>query len=334
MGNKHMTIYDIAKLAGVSASSVSRVINGKPGVNKEKRKLIEDLLREHNYVPDANARSLVHQNSHTIGILTDDIETMHLTISKSKIEHELMSSGYYCFSCLISGPEEIEKGVRTLAGLRVEGAVFMGLTFRHTEKVRDALERYLPNTPVVMMHHQIPDLPNIYMVGVNQRMGFSNAVTFLHGKGRRHFALLVNESRYSSTVIRSGFNDGVRAHPGTTSVLYTGISDSVEAGEAAAETLFREHPETDAMICTSDLIAIGALNYLERSGIAVPERVSLMGEDNSPYCATCRPPLSSLDNMLPVSSVLVARTLMDAVAGRVPNRQTILEIEIAERQTT
>ena len=60
------TIYDIANLAGVSASSVSRVINGKPGVNKENRKKIEALLRQHNYVPDANARSLVRQDSRTV----------------------------------------------------------------------------------------------------------------------------------------------------------------------------------------------------------------------------------------------------------------------------
>ena len=90
-----MTIYDIAKLAGVSASSVSRVINGKPGVNQQKRKLIEDLLREHNYVPDANARSLVRQNSQTIGILTDDIggitkqamETAFLTLPVLDVRH-------------------------------------------------------------------------------------------------------------------------------------------------------------------------------------------------------------------------------------------------------
>lgn len=62
-----MTIYDIAKIAGVSASSVSRVVNGKPGVNSATREKIQALLKEHNYVPDTNARNLVTQSNKTIG---------------------------------------------------------------------------------------------------------------------------------------------------------------------------------------------------------------------------------------------------------------------------
>ena len=329
-----MTIFDIAKLAGVSASSVSRVINGKPGVNKEKRRIIETLLRDNNYVPDANARSLVRQNTHTIGILTDDISTMHLNITKSKIEQELMRSGYYCFIHFISGPEAIADGVRTLASLRVEGAIFLGLSFRYTQKVRDAVERFLPETPVVMMHHKSPELSNVYIVSVDQRIGFLNAVSFLQKKGRRHLALLVNEGRFSSAVIRSSFEEGVRAHADMTGCAYSEIPESVTAGEAAAEALFRAHPETDAVICTSDVIAIGVLNYLENNGVAVPAQVSVLGEDNSAFCLTCRPPLSSLDNMVSTSSLLVARTLLDAIEGREPIRQTVLEMEIVERGTT
>ena len=329
-----MTIYDIAKLAGISASSVSRVINGKPGVNKKNREKIEALLREYNYVPDANARNLVRQNSRTVGILTDDIETMHLITTKSRVEHELMRSGYYCMIRYISGPEAIEEGVRALAGLRVEGAVFLGLSFRNTQKVRDAVERFLPDTPVVMMHHKAPDLNNVYLVGVDQKMGFARAVSYLYQKNRRHMALLVDESRYSSTVIREGFEEGVRIYPDVDAVVYTDIPATVEEGEKMAETLLSEHPETDAVICTNDLIAIGAINYLTRAGVAVPGRVAVLGEDNSPYCLACRPRLSSLDNMVGMSALLVARTLLDAMEGRSPNRQTVLEMQIAERETT
>jgi len=329
-----MTIYDIAKMADVSASSVSRVINNKPGVNREKRERIKALLREYNYVPDNTARSLVRQATRTVGILTDDIETMHLSNTKAKIEQELMRSGYYCFVHLISGPEAIEEGVRTLAGLRVEGAIFLGLSFRYTQKVRDAVARFLPETPVVMMHHNAPDLDNMYLVSVDQKIGFSRAVSFLYKRGRRHLALLVNESRFSSSVIRSGFEEGLRLCEGTDAVSYTDIPATVTGGEKAAKRLFQEHPETDGVICTDDLIAIGVLNYLQSIGVSVPEDVSVIGEDNSAFCQCSRPQLSSLDNMVSVSSVLVTRTLLDAMQGRSPSRQTVLEMEIVERQTT
>ena len=165
-------------------------------------------------------------------------------------------------------------------------------------------------------------------------IGFFNAVSFLYKKGRRHLALLLDESRYSSAVIRSGFDEGVSACPGLTASISADIPASVDGGEAMAEDLFHAHPETDGVICTNDLIAIGVLNYLDRVGIAVPERVSVLGEDNSAFCLTCRPRLSSLDNKVSMSSVLVARTLLDAMEGRSPGHQTVLEMEIAERQTT
>ena len=98
-----MTIYDIAKIAGVSASSVSRVVNGKPGVNSATREKIQALLKEHNYVPDTNARNLVTQSNKTIGILTDDLDTAHQMDGCHRLENELMRNGYYCF-CEVHWP--------------------------------------------------------------------------------------------------------------------------------------------------------------------------------------------------------------------------------------
>ena len=91
-----MTIYDIAKIAGVSASSVSRVVNGKPGVNSATREKIQALLKEHNYVPDTNARNLVTQSNKTIGILTDDLDTAHQMDGCHHLEkclHSLRTAG-------------------------------------------------------------------------------------------------------------------------------------------------------------------------------------------------------------------------------------------------
>ena len=93
-----MTIYDIAEMAGVSASSVSRVINGKPGVNRKKRAEIEALLHEHHYMPDENARNLVLQENHTVGILTDNLnEDVRMSDGLVRAEYELLRNGYFCF---------------------------------------------------------------------------------------------------------------------------------------------------------------------------------------------------------------------------------------------
>ena len=90
-----MTIYDIAREAGVSASSVSRVINNKPGVNHQTREKIQALLKKYNYEPNATARGLVTRNSRLVVILVADIRIQHYIEDAYHIAHELTLRGYY-----------------------------------------------------------------------------------------------------------------------------------------------------------------------------------------------------------------------------------------------
>ena len=100
-----MTIYDIAKEAGVAASTVSRVINHKPGIKAETRERVEALLKKYNYTPDANARGLVMQSSRTIGILIVDFRVSHHTEGAFFIERAMAERGYFCMT-FTTGPAE------------------------------------------------------------------------------------------------------------------------------------------------------------------------------------------------------------------------------------
>ena len=90
-----MTIYDIAKQAGVSASTVSRVINNKPGINAQTRKRVQKLLNENHYIPNEAARGLVMQSSKIIGILIEDLRIEHHTESAYVIEQEMTAFFYF-----------------------------------------------------------------------------------------------------------------------------------------------------------------------------------------------------------------------------------------------
>lgn len=331
-----MTIYDIAKLAGVSASSVSRVVNGKPGVNKATRQKIEALLSQHNYIPDANARNLVTQSNRTIGILTDDIDTLHQVEGCHKAEYELMRSGYYCFVKYIGqSPDAVENGMIDLARHRVEGALCMGNAFRNVEAVNYAATRHLPNTPVIMIHNTRTFGPeNIYSVGADERSGFERCVGLMAERGRKNLALVINEGRVSAAIIRDGFERGLRSHPEVKGTVYTGVPATVEGGAAVALRLLKEYPTVDGLLCAQDLIAIGALNELQEQGIKVPEQISILGENNSAFCETCRPKLSSLDPMISMAATMGARTLLDVLGKRESSRRITLQMEIVERGTT
>lgn len=332
-----MTIYDIAKLAGVSASSVSRVVNGKPGVNRVTREKIQKLLQEHNYVPDTNARNLVMQSTKTIGILTDDIDTLHQVEGAHRVEYELMRNGYYCFSKYIGrGSDAVENGMMDMARHRVEGVVCMGDAFRDVEAVTQAVKRHLPETPVVMVHNTMTfSLPNIYSVGADEKEGIESCVDYLAQRGRRNLILVINKGRISGPLIRSSFEGAIKkGEPRLRGTVYTGIPDRVEEGEHLAFHLLREHPEVDGIICATDLIAIGLLNILKEKGVAVPQQIALIGEHNSAFCETCRPRLTSLDAMITMSSIMGARTLLDVLDGREPSHHVTLRMTIVERGTT
>lgn len=332
-----MTIYDIAEMAGVSASSVSRVVNGKPGVNRKKRDEIEALLQKYHYLPHETAHDPVLQGSHMIGILTDNLsDDLRMSDGTVRAEYEMLRNGYYCFVKYIGkGPNAVEEGIKDLARHHVQGAILMGVSFRDAKTIRHSLERYLPNTPVCFANQRNDDLgQNAYTVNTDERDGFERCVALMAQKKRKHLALIVDSGRPSLDIIRTGFMDGLRKHPGLTGIVYTNIPGTIEGGESIAVRILAEHPEIDRLLCANDMIAIGALNELQGRGVQIPEQIAILGEDNSPYCEVCRPKLSSMDTMLPTAVLTCARTLIDVLNGVVSSRHTSLQMQIVERMTT
>jgi LacI family transcriptional regulator len=330
-----MTIYDIAKLAGVSASTVSRAMNGKAGVSEAKRAQINEILRQNNYAPDENARNLVTQNTRTIGILTDDLGSKHQNEGKATIEREIMSHGYYCFGNYVgTGPTAIEDGLAELARRRVAGALLLGVSFLNHTALRSAIQMYLPDVPVVLVHQtERIDLDNVYSVGANEQKGFLRCVSRMAERGRRNLVLLIDQKRVSAQLIRESFELGLRGYPGVKGWVYADIEPTVDGGMNTARRILREHPEADGLICAQDSIAIGAMYGMQDSGRRVPDDISVIGEDNSELCEVCRPRLTSLDTMLGVTTVMSARIMLDLLKGREQAHCIQLEMELAERGT-
>ena len=165
-----VTIYDIAREAGVAASTVSRVINNKPGIKAETRKKVQDLLDKYNYTPDVAARGLVMQSTKMVGILIVDIRVTHHINSAFVIEQELTKRGY-CSIIMSTGPEGENKSeyIRILEQRRVEGVILMGSMFA-TEQIKEAIQRHLSKVPVVIVNGYL-DLPNVSGVLIDEDAG-------------------------------------------------------------------------------------------------------------------------------------------------------------------
>lgn len=330
-----MTIYDIAREAGVSASTVSRVVNGKAGVNPKTREKIQKLLAENHYVPNEAARGLVTSSSRMVGILVADVRTQHHIEGAYYIAKELSGLDY---TCLIlnagNSDEERAKGIRALEQRKVEAAVLMGSIFQ-TEKIRDEITQHLADVPVFMLNGFI-DLPNVYSVLADERSGLKDCVKLLARSGKNRIVFFVDIPTPSSKLKIEGFTEGMRElgkHPRDIWV-YSDVEGSLQGGYETMQRAMREHPDLDGVICSLDILSCGALRALQDAGVQVPQQVGVIGVDNSVYAEITNPKLTSLDNMIFDSGVTIAHKLTDCLEGRKTNRRTLLFTSVVEREST
>ncbi len=322
------TIYEIAEEVGVSAATVSRVLNNKTGVKKETRAKVLASVKKHNFSLNETARGLVSQSTKMIGILLADLRTTHHTDGIYYIQQELDRLGYCCL-IMNTGYEEAEKVryLKILKQRRVEAVVLIGSNFA-SPAVKDAISEYLPNIPIFITNGFI-ELPNVYGVIADDRQGVEACVRFLKGKGRKRVAFINGRHTPSNEMKLLGFQDGA----GDDALVFENGFD-YNSTEEIITTMLKEHPEVDALICVDDPVALMVLRILKDRNVQVPQQISVMGINNSSSAELSIPRLSSLDNMLLDVNLTTARSLVDVIQGRYVPKKIMVYSKIVERETT
>jgi len=328
-----MTIYDIAKEAGVSASTVSRVINNKKGVRKETKERVLKYLEMYHFSPNETARSLVNQASKIIGILISDMRTTHHTEGVYFIERELVKLGYCCI-IMNTGIEEEAKAsyIQILSQRQVEAAVLIGSTFQ-SELVKQAIEKYITTTPVIIANGYL-DLPNVYGVIADEQAGVTNCVKLLAERNRKNLAFIIDKFTPSNRLKQLGFEIGVQRWCNQSKPLVVRSEPSLQGSYDATCKLVNEHPEVNGIIYVVDLLAVGGIRALRDMKICVPEQIAVIGVDNSIYAEISTPRLTSLDNKLLDLSVTAARNLIDVLQEKHVTKNMMIISSIVEREST
>lgn len=328
-----VTIYDIAKMANVSASTVSRVVNNKENVSAKTRAKIMKLLAEHNYVPNEAARGLVMQSSHMIGVLITDIRTTQHTDGIYYIERELSAHGY---SCLIHNTGRDESNwvsyIQSLSQRKIEALILMGSIYQ-SDVVKEALRLYLPSIPVVICNGYL-NAPNVYGLVSDELNGVVDTVALLKEKGRKHPAFLMNQTTPSNEQKRLGYAAGMARFFPAQEQIELECGNSISEIRQATIELMKLHPEIDGIIYSEDKLAMVGLRTLADLGRRVPEDISVIGINNSDYAKLSIPTLTSLDNMLYDVSMTAARNILALLSGQRVSKKMLICTEIVERQST
>jgi DNA-binding LacI/PurR family transcriptional regulator len=294
------TSIDIAYLAGVSQSTVSRALRGSPTVNEETRKRIEEIAQKLNYTVDKNASNLRFQHSHTIALLffedptSDDslINPFFLSMLGS-ITRASVKRGY---DLLISF-QQLSANWHVLYedSKKADGLILLGYG-DFVEYHRRLEQLVAQGTHFVRWGAVLPGQPGI-SIGCDNFQGGHLAATHLLKHGRRHLAFLGDASDHSPEFLERyrGYasaieESGVQA---AETLRVDAISTEESGYRAACELLRREVP-FDGVFAASDLIALGAMHALRDNGISIPTQVAVIGFDDIPAASLVNPPLTTV----------------------------------------
>ena len=324
-----ITIYDIAKEAGVSITSVSRVLNNKGEISAATRARVQTVLDKYNYAPNQIARGLASKNSCTVGIVALDLRVEHHAALVHHMEYSCSTAGYSCIVCSLAGkPDRFCECLDMLIRRRADGIILTGSVFA-AEPYRSILERNNKDIPCIIVNSLLNE-ENIFAVLNDEEGAFAEAVHFLHEeKGRSRIALVGCNETESDGRKLSGYMRGVTECGLESSVVLCGRS--MAEGAAAADML---PAQTDAALCVVDSVAVGLIHALADRGASVPKDIAVIGADNSAIAEACLPQLTSIDVQPDKTGEAAVRLLMDAIDGKADRTGAVVPCRLVERSST
>lgn len=329
-----LTIYDIAQRAGVSITTVSRVLNGKGEISEKTRAKVQRVLDESNYAPSQLAKGLAGKTSKTVGILMADVREVHHAALLYQVEKSLSTRGYSCFVYSLSGqPERLREHLTRLASHRVDGIVLTGSIFA-ASPYREIILENVQEIPCVSMNASLPG-DRFYGVVSDERGAFRYAVDYLaNQKGRRHIAFVYGDIHMAEQEKLRGYREGMAQQGLAAHVVEAHSLHTLRGGVKATEEILKNHPETDAILYAVDITAAGGIHALLRAGVRVPEDIAIIGSNNSDYARVCVPAITSFDTRPYLTGRLAAEALMTAMEGGSPQKRRQIACKLVERQST
>ena len=293
-GTGKPTINDVARLAGVSKKTVSRVINRSQLLNDETRKRVLEVISEIGYVPNPQARGLALRTNFLIGLIHDNPNAQMVLNVQQGILEALQGSDYE----MIVRP--VDRGSPAMLDdvrLFLERQRLYGVVLLPPISENDALARLCDELGCryVRMGSAELDDPD-HMVASNDREAVHAATVYLIEQGHRQIGLIVGPHGFRSAAERrQGFEDAVAAAgiKLPRSLIAEG-NYTFESGIAAAEKLLDLSPRPTALFASNDEMAAGAVHVARQRGIDVPEDLSIIGFDDTPIAAHIWPPLTTV----------------------------------------
>ncbi len=326
------SIKDIARLARVSHSTVSRALQNSPLVNPETAEKIRRIANESGYRASAVARGLVTKRTRTIGLVVTTIADPFASEVVSGIEQAANDHGYSVFLADSNAdPNREQQVVQSFAERRVDGIVV-------TSSRVGAL--YLPllsemQVPIVLVNNQHPGA-FVHSVMIGNVAGTRDAANHLIGLGHRRIAYLGDQFGYQSDTERlAGYRQALDAAgiPFDPELVVRGNGKPEEAIGAMDTLLELPHPPT-AVCCYNDMSALGAMRSIHLRGLRVPEDISVVGFDDLFISSYTQPRLTTVRQPMRQMGLLAMESLFRLMSGEESAIRITVDAELVVREST
>lgn len=323
MNHKSITVYDIAKEAGVSPATVSRVLTSNAKVSEEKKKRVQDIIDKYDFEPNWLARSLSKQETNTIGMLVPDIRNPFY--STLFVECELVAAKYGYNMILCNSINELSmEGVhlKNLLEKRVEAIIQVGGSVDEVNPDPEYIKlvnKISKKIPFIIAGELEGVEANVYRITPTINHGMEELLNYLLENGHKNIALLGGRDTVIPTKRKRIAMEQILSNHGI-NVNKDYIIDgeySIEGGYKVVEELLKQKELPTAIIAINDMAATGMIKALNMNGIRIPEDMSIVGYDDTFFSEISSPKLTSMSYNL----LQYAETIMETIRRIIQSKE-------------
>ena len=315
-----MTMKDIAKELGISVATVSRALKDSPRISEERRRMIQQYAREHNFFPNVIGAALRHSRvatSKVIGVIVPEFTHYYFSSVLTGIEEAAIARGYYIMVALSN--EQYEREARICEMFHRQKVCVVIVSQAKDTQSYEHFQKLIDSGIPMVFYDRICTGVNASRVVVDDYMGAFNAVTYLIETGCRRIAfygapmqLEISKNRFN------GYKDALLKRGLKFDEHLTRICDNRQDAELITPELFDGDYYPDAFFAVNDDTAIGILYTVKRMGLRVPEDISICGFTNGQRAVACDPMLTTVEQRGKRVGEEAAEILIDKVEGLSP----------------
>ncbi len=294
LSTKSLTIREIAREAGVSTQTVSRVLNNRPDVSRETRKKIQQIIDRLGYQPSAIARSLTRQRSYTLGLIASHLNFYGLQMLLIELDRQASALGYALLPQLIHDDQpNIAQQLKRLLSKQVDGLIWAVPEVSHPVNATPD-DLLIVSVPTISVGDPVPG--SMQPVIIDERSGGRLATEHLLSQGYRQIGLITGPLNWKGSVSRQqGWQDALTEAGLPIDERNIVIGDwTAASGEHGFYCLLEQAPDIDAVFACNDQMALGVLQAAHLVGRRVPQDLGVVGFDNFAESAYFWPPLTTV----------------------------------------